>query len=415
VGGLTRFQQASEAVMALEKHLTDMDALRVVVFSDQAHDVYASGAEAPQFSEVQRALRQITPAGPTDIAPAIDLACRVRHADRKRLILVVSDMATQTFDVSSAAAKLEKTGAALAVVAVTPEMTADIASSQLSQLSEAVGGSLTATSDLRGLADIFGRFVRAHREPTIRQGRFDVELEVAGGDEEFLHAYILCGVTDENSRVVGRIEDDPVLAVRHVGLGRSATLAVPCAPPFEDARALERLLGGIGPWVLGPGVDVRFSGVTVRRAGKISVQVSAFEGDVPMTGLSLTALAMAATQGDVAERAEMHQVSPGTYEAVLAGAGREQWVAVVDDSGRTVWRAAATSGYSDEFRAIGPNWSALKALAGATGGRIIDLTDVSALGEAVRESGSLELWPWLAAASLLLMLTDWGTFRARRV
>ena len=407
-GATARFDQAAQAVTALEKHLTDVDTLTVIVFSDQPRTVYDSGDGPADFAELADALQQVAPAGPTHVWPALQLAARPGGAQRQRLILAVSDLETEPFAVATAAQRLVEVGASLAVVAVT-DGSGRTDRYSLAALSRTVDAPLVATDDLVGLAEVFGTFIRQHRGPGVRRGRFRVAIDdsSAGGAPAELSAYVLCAPTADNVEVLGRIESDPVLAIRRVGLGRSASVAAVVGSDGIDGRAAGQLAGRVMAWMVGPPGDPRISGQIARRGGEVVVQLDAFEAHSPVNGLSLTASLAGADRDGPLHRAPLQQIAPGRYEVVLPAGDGAGWVSVADESGGVLWRSAVSRTGGREFDAIGVNWAALGRLERLVGGRIVADTSAATISRAAPRAGGAAVWPWLLGAAMALVLASW--------
>ncbi|MDY6913049.1 MAG: VWA domain-containing protein, partial [Planctomycetota bacterium] len=117
-GRRARFDIAAEAVSALQRHLTPADALAVIAFSDCAKVVYDSGASRPDFAALRDALARIQPGGPTRVADALRLATdQSPPAGADGLVLLLSDLLTETFDPAPMAERFRLAGYSMAVVA----------------------------------------------------------------------------------------------------------------------------------------------------------------------------------------------------------------------------------------------------------------------------------------------------------
>jgi len=401
-----RFDDAIEAVAGLARYMTDRDTLAVVTFADEPRDVYDSGDGSPDFAALNRALRAVTPAGPTDVWPAILRAATPATGERRRLVLIASDLETQAFDTAIAARTLADVGAALAVVAVGPGQ--GDAPSPLAELARLRAAPFVVVGRAGELVDVFGRFVRRHRGPSVRRGQFSVATELSSAPPATLTAYVLCAPAAETTRVLGRVEDDSVFAFRHVGLGRSASVAVPLAPDSPDVIAAGTLARLALLWAAQPAGDPRFDGEIERAGREARVRVRAFDDDGPMDDLSLEALSTGPRGGPLAERTPLAQVAPGVYEARLPDASHAQWVSVVDVSrGRRVWQGPFVRRCAAEFDAVGPDWPALERLARLAGGRIVRTPSQAQLRDAAFAPGRIRLWPVAVVAAIAATLTAW--------
>ncbi|MHC4563086.1 MAG: VWA domain-containing protein [Planctomycetota bacterium] len=410
--GLSRFDLAAQATTALQRHLTDKDTLVVVTFSDVPQGVYDSGDGPPDFDELTRALHGVKPSGPTKLWPALQQATAgTPPVGRQRLILLVSDMQTELFDVEAARRAVTSADAALAVVAVGSPQGMDRASLPLPELAVSLDAPLVEQDSLLGVAEVFGRFIRQRRGSAVREGDFAVAAsEAMGLPAGRLSAYILAAPADETVSVFGRIEGDPVLAGRRVGLGRSATLAVPLTPGADDSgdggRTTAALAAAMVRWAQRSVGDPRLAGTVQRRDGVVTVHIDAADERGPVNDLSLKLLWIGGG-GELAGSANMQQVAPGRYEAVTEGADGPLWLTVVGQDGDDLWHGAATMTAGAEFHSIGANWDSLRRLELLTGGRIVPVSESLALGDTIRSAAQIALWPMMLAAAVAAVLAQW--------
>ena len=404
-----RFDHALDAAVSLKRHLTDKDTLTVLTFAADVSLVYVGGEGEIDFAKLDRALRAVTPAGPTNVWPAMDRACEPADGDRRRLILIVSDLATATFDVAVAAERFDQAGASLAVVAIGQEQ--EGAGSSLAMLCTRLNAPLVVTDDPRGLAEIFGRFVRANRGSAVREGRFMVQGDALARPFE-VSSYLLSAPAADSTRVLGEIHGHPILAVRHVGLGRSVSLAVPLAGGSPDGAVAARLASVVTEWAVQPLSDPRVSAKLLPGFGKATLYLKAFDGDEPIDGLLLTAMVIGDGDSDLAEPTDMEQVAPGCYEVTWPVAQAGRWLAVVDEQGRRVWQGPMARRAAVEFNEVGPDWEALEKLARLTGGRLVRTPDPESLRQTVTAAGAVKMWPILMGLAVLLTLLAWLSSRS---
>jgi len=427
-----KFDLAAEAVMALKRHLTGSDALAVVVFSDRPRLIYDSGAAVADFAALRDAMGKVAPAGPTKAGPALNLAAIVAGKGGKRagLVILVSDLLTEPFDVDATAEKLRLAGASLAVVAIGSESPPAGGSDPRPAVLEALAGKLDAPlirrDHLVGLAKIFGNFLRNARGDAVRRGRFSP----AAGASLFgtaspvlptLDAYILTA-RQGDAEVLARVGADPLIARRQVGLGRSACVAAPLTGPdnagWQNSPAVHDLLAAAVRWCLRPGSDPRFAGRCQRRGGLLTVEIDARTPAGPINALSLTVAVIQPNEPAAKTReTPLVQTGPGRYEAeVPAGAGP---LGIIirqggPDSSAIVYQDVLRGGYPPEFSAIGANWQNLRRLKALTGGRIVSAREIPKLLAAMHSRRYTPIWPYLLAAALAAMLAEWCLVRISR-
>ncbi|MFP4105226.1 MAG: VWA domain-containing protein, partial [Phycisphaerae bacterium] len=315
--GQSKFELAAEAVLSLRKHLTDSDSLAVVSFSDKARTLYDSGSAAPNFAAVRESLRTISPTGPTDVEPALREAIALAPAEKTGLVILLSDLLTRSFEPAGYVEAFNRKDLSLAVV-LTGSGSGDSARTKpLEQLAGSLDAPVVSPTDLKGLADVFGRFVRSTRGDAIRRGRFELSgIRNLPGDVSALPAvdsYVLSAAAD-GATVLAGIAGDPVAARRRVGLGRSITLAIPISAgenaAWRASPAVGRMLAGAIGRVARPSDDPRFSADLRRTGDDLELTVTAEEEGQPMNDLSLTGSAWDADAAVVA-RVGLRQTAPG--------------------------------------------------------------------------------------------------------
>jgi len=423
-GGRIKFHQAVEAVLSLRRHLTPADGLSVVTFCDSARAVYDSSAAAIDFAVLAERLGRVRPAGPTDVFKAFELIAAKGLAEgRDGLVLVVSDLLTRPFRADRAAAIFRKRKLALAIVAIGGGAGTQPGDSPL----EVLTGLLSARPIIRresllGLAEVFAGLLRDARGEAVRRGRFKAAAVRSpfgrpAGPLPETNAYLLCA-PQASAEVLARVaaEGDPLLAVRRVGLGRSACLALPAAggenPSWHSSGELTRLTGAAAKWASRPAGDPRFAGSVRREGDALLVRLDAADANGPMNLLELTARVHAVASREAGVRTvRLRQTAPGRYEGrAIAGRG-PAGVAVRLADAPVVWSAAVARTAPRELAEVGADWGNLRLLADLTGGRIVLASQLGEVGEELAEQHRSALWPILLAAAAALMLIDWAAAR----
>jgi Mg-chelatase subunit ChlD len=401
--GGAAFATAAAAVSALTNHLGPRDRLTVITFGPRPAIAYQSPPEGTDSDALAAALAAVTPAGPTDLAPALVLASTPAAPDRQKMVLVVSDLATQPLDLRALATGLTAARAKLAVVAVDSGQPSRPA--PLEALVSAVGGTLTRRADLAGLDEVFATLVRREKGPLTRQGSFRPVPARGGWDypppPQPIGAYVPAAASPDAQTAL-EVEGDPLLACRPVGLGRSAALAI---DPRQSADLtaspwLARLLADLLDWSA-PRGDPRLSGQVDFTDGQPTLRVEARDSAGPVNGLELSADWLGPDHSPRATRLE--QVGPGRYEAPL-GPDASGTVIVHNAMGRCVLTLSAGRSCAPELARIGPDLQALGMLADLTGGRL--LAPGEPVGDMHRSAGR-DASAVLLGTGLALMLADW--------
>ncbi|MDP6543553.1 MAG: VWA domain-containing protein [Phycisphaerae bacterium] len=414
-GQLMKFDQAAQAALSLKRHLTDRDTLRVIVFADRAKEIYTSGTDRPDFAKLATALHGVRPTGATNVFPALELAAgRPPDAKRQGLLIIVSDLQTEKFDPPRVAEMLKTAKLDLAIVAISAP-TATPSTEPLEVLKKLLDAPLAKRDHLVGLARIFAGFLRTVRGGAVRRGQFTLSPQNPSPDSAALagksaDAYIL-SAAGSDANVTLQIGSDAILARRTVGLGRSVSLALASAGGANRALLatgeFTAVLASATKWAARPAADARFSGEVTRGGREALVTLRAADSaGAPINMLELSAGALAGLD-DNAEKIPMQQIAPGRYTANFELGESASDFHVVDAGGRVVWRGGLQKTYPREFDAIGPNYTNLRRLAALTGGRLVEAPALAEIARTNRQTGRWEIWPWLAAVALTLMLLDW--------
>jgi len=418
-----KFDAAINAVMALKRHLTERDALAVITFSDEAKRVYDSGDGPPDFAALHDALAAVRPSGSTHVQPALIEATQAPSpAGLRGLVLLVSDLMAKEFDPQQIALRFRERKLSLAIVETRSPGDSEPPGRSLEKLAALLNAPRVRRETLAGLAEIFARFLRDARGEALRRGKFSVTAapELFGrppGALPDLDAYLLAAPQRE-AEVLARVGDDPILARRRVGLGRTVALAVPMDDPksnraWRASAQWEALLTAATRWVLAPEPDPRFTGTLRRTGGKFHVTVEATDSTGSMNLLELTAAAARGAEPAGGEETPLLQTAPGRYEARIDTGTGPVALAVRDPGGRVVWRSAGASTCPPEFQGIGPDWGNLRRLAELTGGQILAVGALPEAGRDLHAQTYRPLWAYLLCAALGVMLLDWALTRVR--
>ena len=420
--GRIKFDRAVEAVASLRRHLTPADRLRVIAFSDAARELYDSGAGSIDFPAVRDALRAVRPAGPTDVAKALDLAVSAPPDEgRDAMVLVVSDLRTRRFRPDRVAETFRAAGLSLAVVALAGGAATQAGEPPLETLARLLGARVVRRDSLTGLAAVFGDLLRQRRGNALRTGRFPTTapgpvFSLPADALPDVSAYLL-SAPQPGADVLAHVgtEGDPLLAVQRVGLGRSVTLALPPSPKdnpaWDRAGAMARLLPAAIRWALRPGGDPRFVGTVQPTREGARLRIDARDANGPMNLLTLAGRAVCPTLGGEPRAFALAQVAPGRYEVRLPGLHAPSHVEVSAPDGRIVWQAPLPRVAPPELAAIGPDWANLRALAHLTGGRIATGAYAADFAIGLDERRRTPLWPALLALAAALMLIEWASAR----
>ena len=419
-----KFTVAADAVMAMKHHLTGSDSLAVMTFSNLPRDIYDSRDGPIDFQKLRDALGKVQPGGPTRAGSALARAANL-PADKRRteLIILLSDLQAESFDVNAVHKLLTDGGKKLAIIATGSGAMDKSPKRDLVSLAFLQQIKPRHSENLVGLAEIFAAFLSEHRGSAVRtDGPF-----VVGGDEkpfgvdiagiENLSSYVLSAAQLRAVVMMWAGDDkDALLAARPVGLGRSVTLSAELGgkgnTAWQVSPKASALVRAATEWCLRRSADARYEGTGVERGGK---WIFTFEARDPkgeaINMLDLALHAELGTEGGQSNKVPLLQVAPGRYRAQLAKPAGAFLVTVQAAGKGQLWQGAYGRSPSPEFRAIGENSANLRRLARLTGGKIVSAQNIGDITGKWDRQQYTDIWPALASLALLLVLVDWVSTR----
>jgi len=207
--------------------------------------------------------------------------------------------------------------------------------------------------------------------------------------------YVATSLRQDAQALLEGKRQEPILAVRRVGLGRTAALTTDLngwAGPFGSWPGLGGALGTIARWLQAR--PLVYQARATRDGGALQVVVDAVKAGQYVNNQTLVARYGGAS-------VEMQQVAPGRYQARLPVRAGASGSVVISQGSEAVARARV-GGPDPEF-AGADGTALLRSIAARTGGRVIEP------GQPYRPAvggGRLPLWPFLAAAALLAFLAE---------
>ncbi len=375
------------AVLALET-LSRLDLVGVIAF-DSFPDWIAPLAVNTHPEATRARILAIGPAGGTSIAPALEEALRaMQRLDGSDIavkhVLLMTDGQSGDGDYENIIRQMRERRITLSTIGVG----ADADDKLLASLAAWGGGRFHAVNDSAKLRQVFIREARVIRESLIREGTIPVTILSPGGHLPAGAAFPpLSGLVrttprpDPHSTVVlGSGPGDPVFAVRHAGLGKSAVFT-------SDARS--RWAEG---WIASGAFDAFWSHVirdlarSAARDVEVSI-VSASPGEArliverfPLERSAPPASVMHATIIDPdpsqpARSIRLEQQAPDRFEASFSTPRPGAYLAYVqsiDAHGQSaVTPAAFIAPRSPEMQALRTDHSILQQVALRTGGRML--------------------------------------------
>ena len=415
-GSPSKIDLAKEGAIGVVELAYQDDLLGMVVFSDADSAQWAfelRPATERGKREMLDAILGITTSGGTVLEPAYRMALEelattdaaVKH------VIVLSDgklydgtgpfASGAPVDFQSIASMALQQDITTSTIAIGGE--ADF--SRLESIASAGGGRYYEALDVTTLPQIFTNEALTATRSLLREEAVvpDVRshpLLPPGLAPPAVDAYVATNLKADAEMLLAAADDEPLLAVRRQGLGRTAALTTDLnawAGAFGAWQELPAVLGTVTRWLQSRPEE--YAAVVEREGDHLRVVVDAVKDGAYLNGRSLE------TRFDGVQVA-LEQIAPGRYEGRLpAGDGRGPLLVV--EGGEVVARTQVSSP-SPEFATAG-GAARLVALAERTGGQVLAEPGRYA---PVSTGGRLDLWPLLAAAGLGMFLAElaWRRF-----
>jgi len=409
-GGINKTDISRAGAAAAIEALTGQDRVGVLAFSSGTNWAIPLGPK-PDAASAEAALGTLTPEGDTEIAAGLREALAELSGAGEELRHIV--LFTDGWDPNEAnllpiAGEIADGGITLSVVG-----TGEGAGTTLQRMAQLGGGRYYEGRDLGAIPEIFVEETLTVARSLAQEGAFVPILgswsQMTAGLEATppLYGYVLTRpkATAQLPLLIG--EEDPLLASWQRGLGRvSAWTSDATARWSADWLPWEGYVafwGGLVGEVLPVGretpPDVEVSG------GLLTVEYDA--GDVPLDAAAVATVR--SPDGDV-QLVPLRRTSSTEFSGqVRVSDSGAYWVAVaVEDAGVTVasGSSGAVSSYAEEFAFREPDEPLMSDIASLTGGRISPA--MASVFDAAPVTGKARrvVWPWLAAAALLLFMAD---------
>ncbi|MFG0305876.1 MAG: VWA domain-containing protein [Phycisphaerales bacterium JB040] len=427
--GSRRTQQeiANEATVLAIDVLDETDLVGVIAFSDREREIVELGRN-DEPDRTSGAVRSIMAGGATNLPPALRLAVqRLEAADaRDRQIVVLTDGQSENSEqLLPIATGLPGRQIRLTTIAIGDDADTDL----LRQMAEAGGGAFYRVSRPEALPQVLVKAVRVERTPLVREEPFtplvaDSTSPLIAGFEGLPE---LGGLSLTSRRRLPTIstalvtpQGEPVLADWPVELGRVVAFTSDTGR-WADEWARSPVYAQFWAQLVrtvsradergGGELDVESDGRVVR----LTYRARTAEG-VPVDRLSPTAR----LYGPSGARADatLVQRGPGEYAAEVVVPSEGAWIAVASatDGERALAPAfgGATVRGGGELAALESDEGLLRAIADATGGRVLSLDDPD--GAALYDRATIvpridvqTVWPALVAWAIAVFVLDVGT------
>lgn len=427
--GSARSQQeiANEAAALAVLNMPPGDQVCVITFNSTAN-LLVPITPNNDPKRTARAIRGISSGGGTRIGPAMLMAAEQVGsvpAKSRHIIVLTDGLAMDADELQGLAAQINSRNITISTIAV-----GDGADTEtMKKVADAAGGTFYNVVNPNVLPQIFLGEVSLTRTPLVRTGVIVPVVmptpspATAGlGAPPPLSGLNLTRVRQEPTVTLAMTtrEGEPLLAHWNAGVGRVATFTSDAGqwadawigwPGYEQFWG--QLVRAMARTNEDPGIAMRLE----QNAGNIRIELEAFdESGQPFD--SLTAEATLYDPSGLGQAITLAQVSPGIYEGMARGSSTGAYVVIVRpmQSGRALppMLAGLTISGGQEFRSLASDTEALHAIARATGGRVLSLSDANLLfdrSDTAPSQARQALWRLLLGWALAVLVLDIGTRR----
>lgn len=429
IAGSTRNKQelANESAILAMRTLWRQDQVGVVAFDSSATWVVPLGAN-DQPDATQRAIRQIAPAGGTNIAPgleqAVEALSRIDKSITVKHVLLLTDGQSEPGDYEAIIGQMAAGGMTLSTIGVGN----DADSALLSRLAQMGGGRYYPVTDPATLPQVFIKEARTLRNVLIQEKPFtprvqDADSPLIAGVGAFppLGGLVMTWPKSSPYLQMPLVNDHglPVLAAWRVGLGQAAAFTSDAAGRWAAAWVGSSMFDKFWAQVVrsvmrqqaGTFVDAHITSTTPGRA-RISVEIVGNEGYF-QNFVRATASVLDPDPRQAPQNMQLVQVGPGSYEGEFDASRPGAYLAAVRLEGTqsSGWVSAAyIVDASRELRDLESDESAVRQVAGRTGGRVLDAfggpTDLFDRAGLTNRVAMLPLTDFILFAMLLIFWLD---------
>ncbi len=378
--GVSKLDLAKEAARQTASLLFHGDRLGVIAF-DSAAKVVVDPDLPLDPVDAARLIGSIRPGGGTDIYPALVVAQEKLVAGTTMLkhVILLSDGQSPGRDYMALITKMREQRITTSTVAVGSD--ADLATMQ--QFATWGGGRYYFTADAASIPRIFTKEAFTTARSFVVEETF---APVPGMPHPVTRGALplpaVLGHVATSAKPAAEVallthREDPLLALRSFGLGRSAALTTDIGQRWSGAwltsSAGRTLLAQLMRWLAARSESSLLEARLERRAGRVVVAVEARDESGAFLNFGDFRAGVAGPdQGR--QDLRLRQVAPGRYEGEVADAGAGAYFAAVSQhDGDRVLRstgAAEVFAYSDEYRSLKPPGDALERIALASGARV---------------------------------------------
>jgi len=422
-------EMAKAATRAALGLLEEQHQFGVVAFDSQPHETVPLQPVRSR-RRAEDLIDRIQASGQTNIYPALATAFRMlQNAEPKmRHVILLSDGDTAPADFERLLKRMVEARISVSTVAVGSAADREF----MNNIARWGKGRAYFAEDVARVPQIFvedtqnvarATLIEEPLRPVVKR-----EIEALKGID-FARAPMLRGFAStkakEGAEVFLESESGAPLLVRwQYGLGRTAVFASDVknrwAADWLQWEGYGKLWGQLVRDVMrrDTGEELRFS--VEREGGEAHVVLNAMTREGGWQNRLAPAVKVS-RPGGAGEILRLRQAAPGAYGAkvALGSAGAEAFAFALEPGGGISRDTARRAGlrrlyypYPDEYRSAPPDMALLAALSVQTGGKLAPTADEVFDAGSDRGRTRQALWPWLAAAALLVYLLDIAVRRA---
>lgn len=427
----------SKMAMAREAAILALDALRpddtlgVLVF-----DVRFTWAVPParisgpeDVRAAQQRIAGIRADGGTSIFPALEEAYKAAAQSDARLKHIILLTDGQSFDADYAGLinRMRPAQVTLSTIGVG----SDADTKLLTMLAQIGTGRYYFTERAQDIPKITTKETTIVTRSALVEGRVlpqpiepsPILLGLSGGDLPPLAGYVATTSRPRANTVLATERGDPILAHWQFGLGRvvawTSDTTGAWTPEWSTWPEAPRFWQQAVRWTMPEPTQPDFQVSALVLGDQVTLRVQSLRPDGRFADLLDTRATVIPPSGRGRE-VQLPQSAPGTYSLTtsVTEPGVYQARFVQYESGNAIHQEMvgfAVSG-ATELRSVGVNWPLLRRLASQTGGReLADPREAFARDFTPEGQRQTPLWPWVAAAGLLLFPLDVAFRRLRFV
>lgn len=422
LSGKIKLEGAKIAAFSAVELLNPIDKVGILAFDTEFHWIVPI-TQAKERRKIARYLSTLTETGGTDLYPALQEAFKVLKEipAAKKHVIVLSDGLTNEADFRPLVHSMRHAHITVSTVAVGSDSDVNL----LRDIAEWGGGRSYYTNNASNIPRIFVGETKIATKKVISEKAMqpfaamqgEMTLGIPTNDLPLVRGLVIT-YPKPGARVLLKTQEGPLLVAWPYGLGRSVAFTSDLSGRWGKDWLLwdhyGKFVSQMVKWAQRKEAPRNYS-VNIARGGGNGIFTVDVTDDqnrfVNNLDLKIKVLFPSKTDRIIS----LDQVAPGRYSgsftAVETG---EYYLSLFGTEGTDLFRSHIFGygiPYTNEFENKGINYALLKRLAVITKGRLLkpgeNFDDLFTSNSDIKEYGG-QLWPYLALASLLLLIADVG-------